>query len=255
MESKAVDLNGKVAIVTGASRGIGKTIAIELASAGASVVVAARTVEAGQSSLPGTIQETVRAIEKAGGRSLPVRCDVTNEEDVIEMVRLVTEKFGRVDILINNAGITTPEPFLKLSSKKWDLVMGVNLRGTFLCTRAVLPQMVERRSGHIVNLSSVLAKTVKYSVVYGASKAAIERFTLGLAREMRKHHVAVYALRPDFTVTEAVDAFLKGVDTSDWQTPEMWGRYASILVAQDFKSVSGQIFDETKLRKMFGPLD
>lgn len=255
MESKAVDLNGKVAIVTGASRGIGKTIAIELASAGASVVVAARTVEAGQSSLPGTIQETVRAIEKAGGRSLPVRCDVTNEEDVIEMVRLVTEKFGRVDILINNAGITTPEPFLKLSSKKWDLVMGVNLRGTFLCTRAVLPQMVERRSGHIVNLSSVLAKTVKYSVVYGASKAAIERFTLGLAREMRKHHVAVYALRPDFTVTEAVDAFLKGVDTSDWQTPEMWGRYAAILVAQDFKSVSGQIFDETKLRKMFGPLD
>ena len=185
MKDGAMNLEGKVAIVTGASRGLGKAIAVELARAGAAVAVAARTVEAGQSPLPGTIRETVYEIEKQGGRSISVRCDVTKEEDVEELIKQVSERLGRVDIMVNNAGITTPESFLKLSTKKWDLVVGVNLRGTFLCTKSVLPQMVERRSGHIINLSSVLARRVKFSVAYGATKAAIERFTLGLAKEMK----------------------------------------------------------------------
>ena len=191
-------LTDKVAIITGASRGLGKAMAIELAREGASVAVAARTVEAGQSPLPGTIHETVATIKKRGGEARAVQCDVTDENAVTAMARQVKKHYGRIDILINNAGITTPEPFLKLTTKKWDLVIAVNLKGTFLCSQAVLPHMVKQKSGHIINLSSVLAKTVKFSIPYGATKAAIERFTLGLAKEMKKHNIAVNALASRF---------------------------------------------------------
>jgi len=241
-----------VAIVTGASRGLGKAMAIELAREGASVAVAARTVEAGKGPLPGTIHETVSEIEKLGGKATAVRCDVSKEKDVGLMIDQVVREYGAVDIMVNNAGVTTTEPFLKLTTKKWDLVMNVNLRGTFFCTKAVLPQMVEKKSGSIINLSSILAKTVKYSIPYGATKAAIERYTLGLAKEMKKHNIAVNALRPDFTVTEAVETFLPDVDTSDWQQPEMWGRYTALVAAQDAESLTGRILDAKALREIFG---
>ena len=242
----------KIAIVTGASRGLGKAMAIELAREGASVAVAARTVEAGKGPLPGTIHETVNEIKKLGGKALAVRCDVSKEEDVALMVDQVEREYGAVDIMVNNAGVTTPESFLKLTTKKWDLVMNVNLRGTFLCTKAVLPQMVEKRSGSVINLSSILAKTVKFSIPYGATKAAIERYTLGLAKEMKKYNIAVNALRPDFTVTEAVETFLPDVDTSDWQQPEMWGRYTALVAAQNAETLTGRILDVEALREIFG---
>jgi len=248
------ELTDKVAIITGASRGLGKAMAFELAKEGANVAVAARTVEAGQGPLPGTIHETVETIKKLGGEARAIQCDVTDEDDVTAMVRKVTKHYGRIDILINNAGITTPEPFLKLTAKKWDLVIAVNLKGTFLCSQAVLRHMVEQKSGHIINLSSVLAKTVKFSIPYGATKAAIERLTLGLAKEMKKHNIAVNALCPDFTVTEAVTTFLKDVDTTGWQTPEMWGRYAALVAAQDVGSLTGRILDGPALNELFGSL-
>ncbi len=247
-------LTDKIAIITGASRGLGKAMAIELAREGASVAVAARSVKVGQGPLPGTIHATVATIKKAGGNALAVQCDVTDEDDVETMVRLVTERFSKIDILINNAGITTPEPFLKLTTKKWDLVIAVNLKGMFLCTQAVLPYMVEQKSGHIINLSSVLAKKIKFSIPYGASKAAIERLTLGLAKEMKKHNISVNALCPDFTVTEAVTTFLKDIDTTDWQTPEMWGKYAALVAAEDVGSLTGRILDEPALTKLFGSM-
>ena len=242
----------KIAIVTGASRGLGKAMAIELAREGASVAVAARTVEAGKGPLPGTIHETVNEIKKLGGKAMAVRCDVSKEEDVVLMVDQVEREYGAVDIMVNNAGVTTPESFLKLTTKKWDLVMNVNLRGTFLCTKAVLPQMVEKRSGSVINLSSILAKTVKFSIPYGATKAAIERYTLGLAKEMKKYNIAVNALCPDFTVTEAVETFLQDVDTSDWQRPEMWGKYTALVAAQNAETLTGRILDVEALREIFG---
>jgi citronellol/citronellal dehydrogenase len=242
----------KIAIVTGASRGLGKAMAVELAREGASVAVAARTVEVGKGPLPGTIHETVNEIKKLGGKAMAVRCDVSKEEDVALMVDQVEREYGAVDIMVNNAGVTTPESFLKLTTKKWDLVMNVNLRGTFLCTKAVLPQMVEKRSGSVINLSSILAKTVKFSIPYGATKAAIERYTLGLAKEMKKYNIAVNALCPDFTVTEAVETFLQDVDTSDWQRPEMWGKYTALVAAQDAGTLTGRILDVEALREIFG---
>jgi NAD(P)-dependent dehydrogenase (short-subunit alcohol dehydrogenase family) len=242
----------KIAIVTGASRGLGKAMAIELAREGASVAVAARTVEADKGPLPGTIHETVNEIKKLGGKAIAVRCDVSKEKDVVLMVDQVEREYGAVDIMVNNAGVTTPESFLKLTTKKWDLVMNVNLRGTFLCTKAVLPQMVEKRSGSVINLSSILAKTVKFSIPYGATKAAIERYTLGLAKELKKYNIAVNALRPDFTVTEAVETFLPDVDTSDWQRPEMWGKYTALVAAQNAETLTGRILDVEALREIFG---
>ena len=246
------NLEGKTAIVTGASRGLGKAMALELARAGAQVAIAARTVDSKDSRLPGSIHETVEQIAGQGGEALAIRCDVTNDQDVENLVAEVHERFGRVDILINNAGVTTPEPIAKLTAKKWDLVMSVNLRGTFICCKAVIPRMLEQKSGHIINLSSVLAQRIKYSVVYGTTKAAIDRFTLGLAEELKKHNVAVNALRPDFTVTEAVTTFLKDVDTNDWQRPEMWGKYAALVAAKDAGQLTGRILDEEALIKMFG---
>ncbi len=245
-------LSGKVAIVTGASRGLGKSMAIELAREDASVAVAARTVEASQSALPGTIHETVSEIEKLGGKALAVRCDVTSEDDINDMVNQVTEHFGQVDIMVNNAGIGMPKSFLKTTTRNWDLLMNVNLKATFLGAKAVLPQMTERKSGCIINLSSILAKQIKFSIPYGASKAAIERMTLGLAKEMKKYNVAVNVLRPDFTVTEAVSAELPDMDTSEWQKPEMWGRYTALVAAMDAESLTGKILDEEVLIEIFG---
>jgi len=249
-------LAGKVAIVTGASRGIGKAIAIELARAGAQVAVVARTVDEKQRKdhLPGTIYTTVEEIERLGGAAVPIRCDVSREKDVSEAVAQVNSKYGPVDILVNNAGVTATQPFLELTLKHWDLLMAVNLRGMFLCTKTVLPQMVERRRGSIINMSSVLAKRVKRSIPYGTSKAAIERFTLGLAREMLKYNIAVNALCPDFTATEAVKAFMPNTDTSAWQSPEMWGKYAVLVAMQDAQSLTGRILDEATLNDIFGPV-
>jgi citronellol/citronellal dehydrogenase len=249
-----MELKGKIAIVTGASRGLGKAMAIELASAGALVVVAARTEEGGQSSLPGTIHETVREIEKLRGKAIAVRFDITKEQDVVNLVEQVNAQCGPADILINNAGISVPKSLMELPVKQWDLLMQVNVRGTFLCTKAVLPQMVKRRSGNIINLSSVLAQTItmKYSLAYGVTKAAIERFTLGLAEEVKEYNIAVNALSPDFTVTEAVKIFRPDADTSGWQLPEMWGKYAVLVAGQEAKSLTGRILDEAGLKKIFG---
>jgi NAD(P)-dependent dehydrogenase (short-subunit alcohol dehydrogenase family) len=229
-------------------------MALQLAREGASVAVAARTIKPAQSGLPGTIHETVKEIVQLGGKAMAVRCDVTREEEVNALIEQVDKQFGRVDIMINNAGIGMPKSFLQLATKHWDLLMNVNLRGTFLCTKAVLPQMTERKCGNIINLTSVLATRIKYSIPYGASKAAIERLTLGLAKEMRKYNVAVNALKPDFTVTEAVKVELPDVDTSDWQRPEMWGKFAALLAAQDAESLTGMILDEKALKEIFGPI-
>ncbi len=251
MENK---LTGKVAIVTGGSRGLGKNMAIELARAGADVAVAARTVESGQSKLPGTIHETVEEIAQAGGKAISIRCDVTSEDDINEMVKQVINQFGHVDILVNNAGIGMPKSFLKTTLKNLDLLMNVNLKGTFLCAKAVLPHMIEQGGGNIINLSSVLAVKIKYSIIYGASKAAIERLTLGMAKEMVKYNISVNALRPSFTVTEAVQAELPDLDTSDWQEPEMWGKYTALVAAQNTDTLTGKILDEDTLKEIFGPV-
>lgn len=245
-------LSQKVAIVTGSSRGIGKAIAIAFAKEGADVVVAART-ETPRKDLPGTIYETANEIQNLGRRCLVLKTDVTKEEEVERMVRETIKEFKRVDILVNNAGISAPGSLVEIFVKRWDLVLAVNLRSTFLCTKAVIPYMIEQKQGSIINLSSVLGtRVIRESIAYGCSKAAIERFTLGLAKELKEHNIAVNALVPSYTVTEGMVFLNPNIDTSGWQSAFMWGKYAALVAAQDAKTLTGQLLTEEDLRRRFG---
>ena len=151
-------LAGKVAIATGGSRGIGKQICLIFAREGAAVVVVARTENEGQSRLPGTIHQTVDEIRAFGGKAIPVRTDITVDEDVERMVKRAMEEFGRIDILVNNAAANINSTIADLPIKRWDLMMRVNLRGTFICTKAVLPVMMAQHGGNIICMTSIAAK-------------------------------------------------------------------------------------------------
>ena len=243
-------LKDKVAIVTGASRGIGKAIAFALAAEGARIVVAARTEQEG-GPLPGTIYKTADAIHALGGKALAIRTDVTREDDVMRMAESTLKEFGAIDILVNNAGIDSPGTVLDVPVKRWDLIMAVNLRGTLLCTKAVLPTMVKRRSGNIINLSSVAGtRLIALDVAYGVSKAAIERFTYGLALEVKEYNIAVNALCPSATYTEGIALWMPSEDKSGWQKPEMWGRYAVFLATQDARSLTGRVLSAEELAEL-----
>jgi NAD(P)-dependent dehydrogenase (short-subunit alcohol dehydrogenase family) len=242
-------LKGKVAIVTGASRGIGKAIAVTLAEEGADVVVAARS-EVEEGLLPGTIYKTADQISVLGRRALAIKTDVTKEEEVAEMVRRTLQEFGPIDILVNNAGVNAPGCVLDISIKRWDLVIAVNLRGTFLCTKAVLPIMVERRAGSIINLSSPVARIPVFDIAYGVAKAAIERFTIGLAEELREYNIAVNALCPSATDTEGMRLWFVEADRSGWQKPEMWGKYAAFLASQDANTLNGKVLTAEELAEL-----
>ena len=248
-------LKDKVAIVTGASRGIGKAIAVALAAEGARVVVAARTEQEG-GRLPGTIYKTADAIHALGGKALAIRTDVTREDDVMRMAERTLKEFGAIDILVNNAGIDSPGTVLDMPVKRWDLIMAVDLRGTFLCTKAVLPTMVKRRSGSIINLSSVAGtRVILLDVAYGVSKAAIERFTYGLAQEVKEYNIAVNALCPSVTDTEGVALWMPSKDKSGWQKPEMWGKYAVFLATKDARSLTGRVLSAEELAELGADAD
>jgi citronellol/citronellal dehydrogenase len=246
------ELKDKVAIVTGASRGLGRMLAAALAEAGARVVVAARTERADR--LPGTIYETAAAITAAGGSALPVRCDVTSEESVTGMVERVLAELGRIDVLVNNAGTAFPRPVIETPLKRWDLVLRVNLTGAFLCSRAVLPAMMERRGGSIVNITSIDATTETSGftgAAYGVSKAALDRFTRSLAGEVREHGIAVNALRPrEGIATEGLLAVSGGSGREHWDPPERFLKAALFLARQDAGGVTGMVAsDEEYLRR------
>ena len=217
-----MDLEGKVAIVTGASRGVGAAVAVALAEAGASVACAARATDETPVPLPGTIDETVRRVEAAGGRGLAVPTNLADEAQVEAMVATTIEAFGRVDALINNAAITFPGD-LELSMKRHDLVMDVDLRAPLVATRAVLGGMRERGEGAIVNVSSAAA--LNYypgQMAYGMAKIALEHFTVAAAEQVRDDGIAVNCFRIDVPVaSEGFLAAMPDHDHSDWEPPEV----------------------------------
>jgi citronellol/citronellal dehydrogenase len=213
-----MDLKGKVAIVTGASRGVGRAVAIALAAKGASVACAARATDSSPLKLPGTVDETVREVERHGVRGLAVPTNLAAEEDVERMVRDTVERLGRIDVLINNAAITFPGD-LELPMKRWDLIMNVNLRAVVRATQLVIPEMSKRGGGVIVNVSSAAAlHPFPGLMVYGMSKAAMERFTVDAARQLRPRRIAVNTFRIDVPVaSEGFVANLPDVDHDDWE--------------------------------------
>jgi citronellol/citronellal dehydrogenase len=243
-------LTGKVAIVTGASRGLGKAIALGLAAQNAKIIVAART-EVERPHLPGTIHDTVLEIKASGGEAMAIKCDVSDEMQVRTMVGTAMERFGSVDILVNNAGIAFPSPVWEMPLKKWELVLRLNLTGAFVCIKEVLPEMMSRKTGSIINISSIQAQqkgSVTTGIAYGVSKAALERFTVGLAEELGPFNIAVNCIKPRGAVdTEGMRSVHTSADRARWDTPEMMVRAAVYLATQDGKGVSGLVATDEEL--------
>ena len=258
MTERSQLLAGQVAVVTGASRGIGRAIAVEFARAGADIVVAARSSEKAPSKLPGTIEETARQVEAAGrrpngrpsGRALAVPMDVTDEAQVQAMAQRTLDEFGRADILVNNAGISFPAPFSQTPLKRWDLVMNVNLRGPIMCTQAFLPHMLERGSGRIINISSYLAEVLMPGMMsYSVSKIALEKFTQALAAELEPKSIPVNALRIEMWIaTEGAQYSNPNIDYSTWEKPEAASEATLWLATRD-PSYTGQAVTIAEVRQ------
>jgi NAD(P)-dependent dehydrogenase (short-subunit alcohol dehydrogenase family) len=240
-EDPAVDLSGKTAIVTGASRGIGKAISLALAQAGATIVVAARS-EKESPSLPGTIYKTAEEIEELGGHALPVRCDVTAVDDVENMVRLAISTYSTIDILVNNAGMLHGSNFQQTETSDFRSIWEVNVLGLFLCTRTVLPHMIARKSGSIVNISSGLAQsTNSHNNIYSASKAALDRMMIKLAAEVSEYNIAVNLINPGMIRSEGMIARIPREMADRLPRPSIVGPPATWLAAQSAATFTGKI--------------
>ncbi len=192
------ELTGRVAIVTGASRGIGRAIALRLAAAGARVVAGARADHA---------QPVAREIEAAGGAAVAVALDVTEAESIAAMTRTALDRFERIDVLVNNAGIVRDKLLLRMKPEEWDAVIATNLTAAFACCRAVLRPMVKQRSGRIVNVGSVVGRTGNPGQAnYAASKAGLEGFTRSLALEVAARGITANVVAPGMIETDMTAA-------------------------------------------------
>src|SRR5947208_1300680 len=251
--SQAGPLQDQVAVVTGASRGIGRQIVIDFAKAGAHVVVTARSSENAPSKLPGTIEQTAREVEALGRRALAIPVDVTKEEDIQQMAERTLKEFGRCDILVNNAAISAPAPFHEMPLKRWDLVMNVNLRGPVMCMQAFLPAMIERKSGRIINISSMLAEAMLPGMVsYSVSKIALEKLTWYSGEELKPYNIAVNALRIELMIaTEGWALRNPGADLSSWEKPEAASE-ATLWIAAQPPSFTGQVVTIGDARRSSG---
>jgi citronellol/citronellal dehydrogenase len=244
-------LEGKVAIVTGSRRGMGKAFALGFAKAGADVVICGRSDDE-------TLQEVARGIEATGRRVLALKADVSQEADVVNMVNKTMEKFGRIDVLVNNAGVAFYFPLQETPLKRWMLVINVNLTGVFLCSKAVVPIMIKQGRGSIINISSGSATDnelgpVPTGIAYGVSKAGLERLTLGMATELGQYNIAVNAIKPVRPVdTEGMRYWMADADKSNWQTPDKMVKCAILLAQQDASGITGTISTDDEFAAWHG---
>jgi 2-deoxy-D-gluconate 3-dehydrogenase len=194
------DLTGKCALVTGAGKGLGRTIALALARAGADVAVASRTKS--------DLEEVAGAIRSLGRRGIVTVADLADEESIAAMVQASLDGLGRIDILVNNAGIEGLGAVVEMDAAAWDRVMAVNLRAPMLCCKRVGPHMIGRRSGKVINVASVMATAVsRYMSPYAASKAGLIQLTRTLALEWMRHNIQVNALCPGYFLTPMNEEF------------------------------------------------
>jgi len=238
-------LKDKIAIVTGAGRGIGKAIALSLAQEGAHVAVLSRTSS--------EIEETAVEIKALGRCALSLRADVSDREDVNNMAKSVVQEFGEIDILINNAGIQGPiGPLVENEIDRWIQTIHVNLIGVFLCSRAVLPIMMERRQGKIINLSGGGATSPRpYFSAYSASKAAVVRFTETLAEEVKEYNIQVNAIAPGAVNTRMLEEVLAVGEKAhagashelqtEAGTPEQAAALAVFLASDESDGLTGRL--------------
>lgn len=253
-------LAGQVAVVTGASRGIGEYIAKRYAMEGARVVVCARTVNEGDHYLPGSITDTVNSINAAGGEAIAVKADLSLQADQEALIETAEQRFGAVDILVNNAAITYFTPVSEFRQKHYDLMMTVQVWAPFHMSQLVLPGMRERGHGRILNVSSGAAihpdKTVaaRGGTVYGMCKSALERFTTGLAQETYNDGIGVNVISPGLVATPGVEHHkLINESNKDRVTPvEHMAEACLHLVHGDSREITGRIDYADEVMKEFG---
>jgi NAD(P)-dependent dehydrogenase (short-subunit alcohol dehydrogenase family) len=240
-----------IVIVTGASRGIGKGLALGLARAGATVVCAARSVTTGE--LPGTIHQTVAEIEAEGMQALAVQCDIGVADDITRLVETTIDTYGRIDVLINNAMAQTRASFAESTVNDFDESMRVNVRSLYLLCAAVVPYMAKQGGGSIINVSSGGAahEATPFMppgyVIYATAKAAIERFTSALAPELRQHGITINALRPGAVKTELATIEMgPDHDWAGWTTPDAVVPAALFLAQQINTDFTGRIVESTQ---------
>ncbi len=236
-------LKDKVALVTGASRGLGKTIALQLAADGAQVIV--NYVASADKA-----EEVVATIQSEGGKALAMKADVSNLEEVEKMVDTVYEQFGRIDILVNNAGVTRDELLISMEREDWDKVIATNLGGLFNCTKAVAKYMMMQKSGRIINMSSVAGERGgRGQSNYAASKGAVNAFTRSVAMELARKKVTVNAVAPGVVETEmssevirrAQDIILNSVALKRLGQPEEIAKVVAFLASDDSSYITGEV--------------
>jgi NAD(P)-dependent dehydrogenase (short-subunit alcohol dehydrogenase family) len=244
------DLRDRVIVVTGASRGIGKGLALGLAALGAKVICAARSDTHPAGGLPGTVTQTADEIRAAGGIALAVKCDIGVPADIEHLIEATVAEFGRVDSLINNAMASTRTPFAESTVDDFDLSMRVNVRSLYLLCHAVVPHMQRQGGGSIVNISSGGADHASTPfmppgyVIYVVAKAALERFTSALAPELRPMGITINALRPGAVKTEhTVHDLGADYDWTGWATPDSVVAPVATLAAQIDTDFTGNVLD------------
>ncbi|HEV7179373.1 MAG TPA: NAD(P)-dependent oxidoreductase [Candidatus Baltobacteraceae bacterium] len=247
-------LSGKTLFITGASRGIGLAIALRAAAEGANIAVVAKTAEP-HPKLPGTIFTAAEEIEKAGGKALPIHCDIRYEEAVTDAVRATVERFGGIDACINNASAIALSATVDTDMKRYDLMNQVNARGTFVCSKATIPYLAKSPNAHIINLSPPLdmkARWFSHHVAYTMAKFGMSMCTLGMAEELKPQRIAVNSLWPLTTIDTAAVRNILGGDTMARvsRRPDIVADAAIEILNRPSDTCTGNFFiDEEVLRE------
>lgn len=234
----------KNAVVTGAARGIGKAIAKKLASHGLNVVVSDILID--------EAQEVARELEAMGVKALAVKTDVSNKEDVENLIKTTVQELGSVDFLVNNAGITRDNLTIRMSEKEWDMVIDINLKGTFLCSQAAAKEMMRKRFGRIVNIASVSGILgTAGQANYASSKAGVMAMTKSFARELGKRNVTVNAIAPGFIMTEMTETlsekvkeeYIANIPLARAGTPDDVADVVSFLISPSSSYITGTVIN------------
>ena len=254
-------LKDKTLFITGASRGIGLAIALRAARDGARIVLVAKTTEPNPR-LPGTLYSAAQEIEAAGGQALPVPTDIRDEEAVAAAVAAAVERFGGIDILVNNASAISLTPTDATPMKRFDLMFGVNVRGTYCCTQACLPELIKSaragRNPHVLNMSPPLSMKPHWfagHVAYTMAKYGMSECTLGHAGEFRPHGIGVNSLWPRTAIATAAMQMIPGVDLARCRKPEILADAAYLILTSDAKVTTGNFFIDDELLARHGVTD
>jgi citronellol/citronellal dehydrogenase len=253
------NLKGKTLFITGASRGIGLAIALRAAKDGANVAIVAKTVTP-QKNLPGTIYTAAEEIKKAGGQALPIQCDIRDEQSVRKAVELTVSTFGGIDILINNASAINLSHTEELDMKRYDLMMSINTRGSYMCSKYCLPYLKKSSNPHILNISPPLnfqQKWFKDHVAYTMAKFGMSLCVLGMSGEFKKYGIGVNALWPKTTISTAAVINLLGGDALGRvsRTPDIMADAAYVILTSCSKATNGNFFIDDEVMISKGVID